>query len=172
MDSGSIEVKLITREGRRMAAVNLHGNIGSPDGFGAHKFRDSLNGLGDYDVLYATLDSSGGSAVDAWFIYDYLTTGQGSQHESLVLITGQCSGEAILIALGFGQILMRPASYIRFRPPPLSRPEAVRRASGFIARLIAKRAGRQVDEVLGWMDKNKKFTSAECLECSLCDGIV
>jgi ATP-dependent protease ClpP protease subunit len=172
MDSGLLEVKLITRKGWRVAAVNLHGNIGSPDGFGAHQFRDSLNGLGDYDVLYATLDSAGGSVVDAWFIYDYLTTGLGSRHESLVLITGQCSGEAILIALGFGQILMRPDSYIRFRPPPLSRPEAVRQASGYIARLLAKRVGRQVDEVLGWMDKNKKFTSDECLQCSLCDGIV
>ena len=172
MDSGSLEVKLITRDGWRVAAVNLHGNIGSADGFEAHQFRDSLNRLGDYDVLYATLDSSGGSAVDAWFIYDYLTTGPGSRHESLVLITGQCTGEAILIALGFGQILMRPASYIHLRPPPLSRLETVHRTSGFIARLIAKRVGRHVDEVLGWMDKNKKFTPDECLACSLCDGIV
>ena len=41
-----------------------------------------------------------------------------------------------------------------------------------IARLIAQRVKCRVEDVLGWMDKNKKFTAEDCLKLSLCDAIV
>jgi len=103
-----------------MAIVGLHGAIGPPLGIQADRFVNSLSRLGDNDVLFAILDSSGGSAVDAWIIHDFVSKNLAPQHRSLVLITGECSSDAILIALAFEQILMRPGAYIRLEPVPLA----------------------------------------------------
>jgi hypothetical protein len=172
MDSSPLEAKVVTCEGPRMAIVRLDGAIGPPLGIQADRFVNSLSRLGDYDVLYAILDSSGGSAVDAWIIHDFVSKNLAPQHRSLVLITGECSSDAILIALAFEQILMRPGAYIRLEPVPLAKRVSTRRVTELIACLIAQRVECRVEDVLGWMDKNKKFTAEDCLKLSLCDAIV
>ena len=169
---GALEAKVVAYKGQRMAVIRLYGAIGPPNGFQASQFVDSLSRLGDYDVLYAILDSSGGSAIDAWIIHDFLNKNRTPRQGSLVLVTNECSGSAILIALAFKQILMRSGSYIRFQPIELSRPIATRRASQVLARLTSQRIKCRVEDVLGWMDKNKKFSAEECLKLSLCDAIV
>jgi ATP-dependent protease ClpP protease subunit len=171
MDYGSLEARLVTQKGERMAVFRFFGAIGPPRGFRASEFINSLSRLGDYDVLYTILDSSGGSAVEAWIIYDALTK-SAQRHRSLVLITNECSGTAILIALAFEQILMLRGASIGFLPVELPRVAAARQLTQSMARLIGKRIGRPVEDVLGWMDKNKKFTAEECLSLSLCDAIV
>jgi ATP-dependent protease ClpP protease subunit len=118
------------------------------------------------------LDSSGGSAVDSWGIYDFLKTLSPPRYGSLVLITGQCSADAILIALAFNQILMRPDAYIGFRPLQRTRTASGSKATGLLARLVAQRTSSQVEEVFRWMDKNRKLSAEECLRLSLCDAIV
>jgi ATP-dependent protease ClpP protease subunit len=118
------------------------------------------------------LDSGGGSVVDAWIIYDYLMARPAPKPRSLVLVTGQCSSDAILIALAFDQILMRPDAYMQFQPVNLTRPIAGQRATRFIGLKVADRTGSTFEDVLRWMDKNKRFTADECLARSLCDAIV
>jgi ATP-dependent protease ClpP protease subunit len=172
MDEDPIEAKVVVCKGERMAIVKLCGGIGPPLGFRAYQFVNSLSELRDYDVLCAILDSPGGSAVDAWIIHDFVSKNLAPQHRSLVLITGECSGDAILIALAFEQILMRPEAYIRLQPVPLAKAVSTRRATEFIVRLIAQRIECRVEDVLGWMDKNRKFGAEECLKLSLCDAIV
>jgi ATP-dependent protease ClpP protease subunit len=172
MEEGPIEAKVVAYKGERMAIVKLCGFIGPPLGFRAYQFVNSLNRLRDYDVLYAILDSPGGSAVDAWIIHDFVIKNVAPQHRSLVLIKGECSGDAILIALAFEQILMRPGAYIRLQSVPLAKAVSSRRATEFIARLIAQRIERRIEDVLSWMDKNSKFAAEECLKLSLCDAIV
>ena len=172
VDGASLGARIVAYKGQRMAVLTLSGAIGLPLGFHASQFIHSLNQLRDYDVLYTILDSSGGSANDAWLIYDFLIKGPAREHGSLVLITTECSGDAILISLGFQQILMQPQSYICFRPVELSRPAATRRVTKLIAGLVARRIGCRIEDVLGWMDKNTKLTADECLKLSLCDAIV
>jgi ATP-dependent protease ClpP protease subunit len=155
-----------------MAVINLDGYVGGANGFQAFDLKAALSELGTYDTLYALLNSPGGSAYEAWIIYDYLKMGYPSKFASLVLITGRCSGEAILVALGFKQILMRPGSYIEFQPIKLVRAPAARQATSLVARFIAERAGCEIGEVRGWMDKNRRFTADECLDRYLCDAIV
>jgi ATP-dependent protease ClpP protease subunit len=169
---GSAEARIVAHHGQRMAVVRFSGSIGLPLGFHASEFIESLNRIGDYDVLYGILDSSGGSAIEASLIHDFLVRGPARRHGSLVLIPTECSGDAILIGLGFQQILMQPQSYIRFHPIEVSKPASTQRVTNLIADLIAQRIGCQTDNVLGWMDKSKRLTAEECLELSLCDAIV
>jgi ATP-dependent protease ClpP protease subunit len=168
----SLGVRIVAYKGQRMAVLRISGGIGLPSGLQAPHLINSLNQLTDYDVLYAILDSSGGSAIDTWLIYDFLVKGPAREHGSLVLITTECSGDAILISLGFQQILMQPQSYIRFRPVELSRPAATQKVTKLIAGLVARRIGCRIEDVLDWMDKSKKLTAEECLALSLCDAIV
>jgi ATP-dependent protease ClpP protease subunit len=172
MESKSLQAQLVTHKGQRLAIISLQGRLGQDYGFRGHDFNKSLSGLGNYDILYTIFDSAGGSVLDSWLIYDFLMTTPAPRSRSLVLITGQYSGDAVLIPLAFDQILMRPAAYIQFQPMMLSRPLAGQRTTKFIARMVAERAGSKVEEVLRWMDKNKKFTADECLARSLCDAIV
>jgi ATP-dependent protease ClpP protease subunit len=167
-----MEAKLIRQKGLKVAFVDLHGDVGWPSNFRARTFIDFLRGLGSYDLLYAVLDSAGGSPVDSWGIYRFLKIAPKARHGSVVLITGQCSADAILIALAFNQILMRPGTYLEFRSISLSRPVAGRRVSEVLARRAAERSGVRVEEVRGWMDKNKKLSADECLSRSLCDATV
>jgi ATP-dependent protease ClpP protease subunit len=155
-----------------MAVISIQGGLGRHHGFRGHDFNKSLGELGNHDVLYTMLDSGGGSVVDAWIIYDYLMARQAPKPRSLLLITGQCSNDAILIALAFDQILMRPDAYMQFQPINLSRPTAGQRATRFIGLKVADRTGSTFEDVLRWMDKNKRFTADECLARSLCDAIV
>jgi hypothetical protein len=172
LDGGSAEARIVSHNGQRMAVVRFSGPIGLPLGFDAAGFIESLNRLGDYGVLYGILDSPGGSAIEAWLIHDFLVRGPARRHGSLVLIATECSGDAILIGLGFQQILMRPQSYIHFHPVKLSRPATTLRVTNLIAGLVARRIGCQIENVLGWMDKSKKLTAEECLRLSLCDAII
>ena len=171
-EGGSAEARIVAHNGQRMAVVRFSGPIGRPLGFHASEFIESLNRLGDYDVLYGILDSPGGSAIEAWLIHQFLVRDPARRHGSLVLIATECSGDAILISLGFQQILMQPQSYIRFHPVELSRPASTQRVTKLIASLIARRIGCQIDKVLGWMDKSKKLSAEECLTLSLCDAII
>ncbi|MBV8278576.1 MAG: hypothetical protein JO170_25410 [Verrucomicrobia bacterium] len=171
-NGGSLEARIVVYKGQRMALVRLSGAIGLPPGFSASQFINSLSRLRDYDVLYTVLDSSGGSALDALLIYDFLTKGPVRKRESLVLITTECSGDAILIGLGFQQILMQPQSYVRFHAVEPSKPPTARRVTKLIADLVARRSGCRIDDVFGWMDKKEKLTAEECLKLSLCDAIV
>ena len=41
-----------------------------------------------------------------------------------------------------------------------------------IGRLIAKRTTRGIEEVLGWMDKQREFNADQCLARSLCQAII
>ena len=160
------------QHGQRMAAMYLSGIVGLRSGFSARRFIDSLTNLGKYDALYAMLDSSGGSLIDSWAIFNFLTTGSPRPLRSLVLITGECSGDAVLIALAFDQILMRSDTRMGFRPAKFRNLAAIRLVTGVMSRLIAKRIGCQQEDVLAWMHKNKIFTAQECLARSLCDAIV
>ena len=171
-NGASLGARIVAYKGQRMAVLRISGGIGLPSGLQAPHFIHSLNKLADYDVLYAILDSAGGSAIDTWLIYDFLSKGPAREHGSLVLITTECSGDAILISLGFQQILMQPQSYIRFRPVELSRPAATQKVTKLIAGLVARRIGCRIEDVLAWMDKSKKLTAEECLTLSLCDAIV
>ena len=155
-----------------MAVARFSGPIGLPRGFYASDVIESFNRLGDYDVLYGILDSSGGSATEAWLIHDFLVRGPARRQGSLVLIATECSGDAILIGLGFQQILMHPQSYIRFHPMERGRSASTQRVTKLIAGLIARRIGCQIENVLGWMDKSRKLTAEECLSLSLCDAII
>jgi ATP-dependent protease ClpP protease subunit len=172
MYPGWLEAKLVSHKGWRMAVIRLYGGIGPPDGFRARQFIDLVTGLGKYDVLYGILDSAGGSPVDAWIIYEFLKTRPAPRRGSLVLITSQCGGDAVLIALGFGQILMHPGASMRFEATKLNSLVAGQQVTRLIARQIAQRAECQIGDVLGWMDKNRKFTAEECLKRSLCDAII
>jgi len=172
MNSGGLEAKLISQNNLNLAVVELNGNVGWPSDFRAKTFIDTLKGLGSYDLLYSVLDSAGGSPVDSWGIYHFLKTAPKARYGSVVLIAGQCSADAILIALGFNQILMRPGAYLKFESIMFSRPVAGRLVTRLLARLVAERSGSQPEDVLGWMDKNKKLSATDCLERSLCDALV
>jgi ATP-dependent protease ClpP protease subunit len=172
MDARSLQAQLVTHKGQRLAIISLQGRLGQRHGFPGYDFNKSLSELGNYDVLYTIFDSAGGSVVDSWLIYDFLMAAPAPRPRSLVMITGQCSGDAVLIPLAFDQILMRPTAYIQFQPIVLSRPLAGQRTTRFIARMVAERAGSKVEEVMRWMDKNREFTADECLARSLCDAIV
>lgn len=168
MKRGSLEAKIVVQKGQRFALVNVSGSIGLPFGFQGNHFIESLTNLGKYDVLYAIMDSPGGSPVEAWIIFHFLTEARQTRSASLVLIIGECSGDAVLIALAFDQIFMRHDAHMEFRPAGLSRLPATRQVSD----LIARRAGCQAEDVLAWMDRNRRFTAEECLIRSLCDAII
>jgi hypothetical protein len=172
MDPSGLAAKIVNQKGLDLAVVELRGNVGWPSNFRARTFIDLLKSLGRFDLLYAVLDSGGGSPVDSWGVYRFLKMASEARYGSLILITGHCSADAILIALAFDQILMRPGTYLEFRSISLSRPIAGRRVTELLARLVAKRSGSRPEEVLVWMDKNKRLSETECLERSLCDAIV
>jgi ATP-dependent protease ClpP protease subunit len=168
----SLEPRVEIHKGYRIARIKLHGEVGGSDGFESNHFRSALQELGHYDMLYAVLDSSGGSIFDAWVIYDYLKSGPASRYPSLVLVTGQCSGIALLVALGFQQILMRPYAYMRFERIKLTNAQAGRRASELMAKLIARHAGCDCDKVSNWMQHRYVFTAKQCLRHHFCHAIV
>ena len=170
MYRSSLAPKIEIHKGYRIASIKLHDEVGS--GFESNHFRSALQQLGRYDMLYAVLDASGGSVFDAWVIYDYLKSGPASRYPSLVLITGQCSGIAVLLALGFQQILMRPYAYMRFERIKLTNADAGRRASLLMAKLIARHAGCDRDKVFNWMRNHYTFTAKQCLKHHLCHAIV
>jgi ATP-dependent protease ClpP protease subunit len=172
MNPLGLEGKVVRQKDLDVAVIEMGGDVGWPSALRALDFIDLMGSLGNYDVLYAILDSSGGSAVDSWGIYDFLKTLSPPRYGSLVLITGECSADAILIALAFNQILMRPDASIEFRPLQRTRTAGASKATGLLARLVAQRTSSQVEEVFRWMDKNRKLSAAECLRLSLCDAIV
>ena len=172
MDPRSLKAQLLTHKGQRMAVISIQGGLGQRHGFRGHDFNKSLAELGNHEVLYTMLDSAGGSVVDAWIIYDYLVARPAPRPRSLVLITGQCSNDAILISLAFDQILMRPDACMQFQSIDLTRPIAGQRATRFIALKVADRTGAKFEDVLRWMDKNKRFSAEECLSRSLCDAVI
>jgi hypothetical protein len=172
MYRSSLEPKIEVHKGYRIASIKLRGEVGGGGGFESNHFRSALQQLGRYDMLYAVLDSSGGSVFDAWVIYDYLKSGPASRYPSLVLITGQCSGIAMLLALGFQQILMRPYAYMRFGRIKLTNTHAGRPASLLMAKLIARHAGCDRDKVFNWMRNRYAFTAKQCLKHHLCHAIV
>jgi len=172
MNPSGLGAKVVRQKDLDVAVVEMSGDVGWPSALRALGFIDLMRSLGNYDVLYAILDSGGGSVVDSWGIYDYLKTLSPPRYGSLVLITGRCSADAILIALAFNQILMRPYASIEFRTLQRTGTASRSKATGLLARLVAQRTSSQVEEVLRWMDKNKKLSAAECLRLSLCDAIV
>lgn len=167
-----LEVRIKIHKEKRIAMVWLDGTIGLPLGFGAQQFVDAVGSLGNYDILYAVLDSPGGSWLDAWIIHRFLTMAGAPGRRSLVLIAGECSGAAILVALAFEHIAMRRGSYIQLQPVPLTETIGAQRVQRYIASLITQRVERRVEEVLGWMNKNKRFSAEECVRLSICDGIL
>jgi ATP-dependent protease ClpP protease subunit len=172
MNPSGLQAKVVRQKDLDVAVVEMSGEIGWPSSLRVSAFMDLLKSLGNYDVLYAILDSSGGSPVDSWGIHDFLKKLSPPRYESLVLITGRCSGDAILIALAFNQILMRPYANIEFRPLQLAGKASASKVTGLLARLVAQRSGSPVEEVFRWMDKNKTLSAEECLKLSLCDAIV
>jgi ATP-dependent protease ClpP protease subunit len=172
MNPSGLGARVVRQKGLDVAVVEMSGDVGWPSALRASDFIDLMRSLGNYDVLYAILDSSGGSAVDSWGIYDFLKTLSPPRYGSLVLITGECSADAILIALAFNQILMRPDAYIEFRPLQRTGTASGSKATGLLARLVAQRTSSQVEDVFQWMDKNRRLSAAECLRLSLCDAIV
>jgi ATP-dependent protease ClpP protease subunit len=172
LDRSSLEPKIEIHKGYRIASIKLRGEVGGGAGFESNHFRSALQQVGRYDMLYAVLDSSGGSVFDAWVIYDYLKSGPASRYPSLVHITGQCSGIAILVALGFQQILMRPYAYMRFERIKLTNADAGRRASRLMANLIARHARCDRDKVFNWTQNNYVFTAKQCLRHHVCHAIV
>jgi ATP-dependent protease ClpP protease subunit len=101
MNPSGLEGKVVRQKDLDVAVVEISGDVGWPSALRASNFIDMIASLGNYDVL---LDSNGGSPVDSWAIYDFLKTLSPPRYGSLVLITGRCSADAILIALGFNQI--------------------------------------------------------------------
>jgi ATP-dependent protease ClpP protease subunit len=172
MKSGGIEAKIVRQNGLDLAFVEMHGAIGFPSGFRAKTLIDSFKTLRPYDVLYGVLDSSGGSLSDSWTISQFLRAIPKTNYASLVLIPDRCLGDAILVALAFDQILMRPSAYIQFESTGGSNRKGGRNFNQPLACRVATRTGTQVEEVLEWMDKNKKLSAEECLKRSLCDAIV
>jgi ATP-dependent protease ClpP protease subunit len=172
MKPGRPEAKILVQKGQRVAVMSHSGTIGPPSGLSASQFIESLTSLGKHDVLYTILDSSGGSPVDAWAIFSFLKRTSHTRNGSLVLITGECAGDALLVALGFDQILMRADACIAFRPAEVRSLATIRLTTKIMARVTAKRAGCQVEDVLAWIDKDRRFTAEECLRRSLCDAIV
>ena len=172
MNPSGLEAKVVRQKDLDVAIVDMIGDVGWPAALQASSLIGLIENLGNYDVLYAILDSSGGSAVDSWGIYHFLKTLSPPRYGSLVLITGQCSADAILIALAFNQILMRPYAHIEFRPLQRAAGAGGSKATGLLARLVAQRTGSPVEQVVRWMDKNKKLSATECLRLSLCDAIV
>jgi ATP-dependent protease ClpP protease subunit len=171
MNPGGVVAKIIHQKGLDIAVVEVNGNGGWPSVLQAGNFIDSIKGLGDYDLLYALLDSSGGSPIDSWAIYDFLKT-VSPRYGSLGLITGRCSADAIMIALAFNQILMLPHAYVEFCAVRRPRSASSSKFNGVLARLVAQRTGSGKEEVLRWIDKNKKLSATECLRLTLCDAIV
>src|SRR5260370_25408914 len=150
MDPKSLKAQLLTHKGQRMAVISIQGRLGEDHGFRGHDFNKSLGELGDHDVVYTMLDSGGGSVVDAWIIYDYLMARPAPKPRSLVLITGQCSNDAILIPLAFDQILMRPDAYMQFQRINLNRPIARQRATKFLGPKESDCTGFTFVDVLRW----------------------
>jgi ATP-dependent protease ClpP protease subunit len=167
-----LRAELVTDAGSRIAKITLSGEIGSRAGFEAYHVRDALQAVGSYDALFANFDSPGGSVFEAWIIYHYLMIGPVSQRPSLVLITGECSGAAILVAMGFKQIYMQSRACMRFEPIKLSNTAISRRATKTVARVVTKRTKSDVTEILQWMNERRTFFSKECLKHRLCDTVV
>ena len=167
-----LRAELIISAGSRTAKITLSGEIGSRAGFEAHHFHDALQGMGSYDALFASLDSPGGSVFEAWIIYDYLIVGPVYQHPSRVLITGECAGAALLIAMGFKEIYMQSHACMRFEPVQLSNTATSRRATETVASVIAKRTESDATEILDWISERRTFFPQECLDHRLCDAIV
>jgi ATP-dependent protease ClpP protease subunit len=163
--------KIVHQKGLDLAVVEINGDVGWPSALHARSFIDSIKGLANYDLLYALLDSGGGSPIDSWAIYDFLKT-VSPRYGSLGLITGRCSADAIIIAMAFNQILMLPHAYVEFCPLRRPRSASSSKFNGVLARLVAQRTGSGKEEVLRWIDKNKKLSATECLRLSLCDAIV
>jgi ATP-dependent protease ClpP protease subunit len=67
---------------------------------------------------------------------------------------------------------MRPYAYIEFCPLQRAGSAGGSKVTGLLGRLVAQRTGSRTEEVLRWMDKNKKLSATECLRLSLCDAIV
>jgi ATP-dependent protease ClpP protease subunit len=172
MDRSSLQARVAIYDNYRIANLKLHGEVGLAGGFESRHFHEAVKKLGRYDMLFAYLDSPGGSVFDAWIIHDYLKSGPASRCPSLALITGQCSGTAILIALGFQQILMRTDAYMRFRSVQLTNANAAHRATRQMAKLIASHAGCEPRQVLRWIRQNYVFTAKQCLRFHLCHAIV
>lgn len=172
MHRGILEAKVEPTKHGRMAIVRLEGGIGPPDGVQARQFVDAITQLGEFQVLYLTLNSPGGSLIDTWIIHDFLIKDSAQREQSLALITGECSRDAILIPMAFQQILMRPASCIKFEPAQLTKATSSRQVTLVIARLIAQRIRRRPEEVLDWMDSNRTLSPEDCLRLSLCDAII
>lgn len=172
MNYGSLEARIVAHEGERFAIVRISGAIGPPLGIQAEQFINSVSQVGDYDFLYGILDSPGGSMIDSWIIYDFLTRDRVPRPRSLVKITGVCLGDAILIALAFEQIIIRRDSYFQFQPVALTKAVGTRPATRLMALIVARRIERRSEEVLGWMENNKKFNGEESLRLGLCNAVV
>jgi len=167
-----LRAELVTDAASRIAKITFSGEIGSRAGFEARHLHNALQGLGSYDALFASLESPGGSVFEAWIIYDYLIVGPVYQHPSRVLITGECAGAALLIAMGFKEIYMESHACMRFEPVQLSNTATGRRATKAVARVIAKRTKSDAKEILQWMHERRTLFSEECLNHRLCDAIV
>jgi ATP-dependent protease ClpP protease subunit len=148
----------------------LSGDVG-PDGFAAHHLWQALEALGSYDLLDAELDSPGGAIYDAWFIYNYLKR-LSSKIETRVLITGQASSAAVLLAIGFHRIAMKRSAMMRFHRMKATTELRGHRTTGAMAAIIAQHTCIYFDEVVGWMDEERQFTATEFLERRLFDRIV
>jgi ATP-dependent protease ClpP protease subunit len=171
MHCSSLEAKIAIQDGYRIACLTLHGEVGA-SGFESSHFYGALQRLGRYDLIFALLDSPGGASFDAWIIYDYLKSGPGSRFPSLVVITGQCTGVAILIALGFRQVLMRADAYMRFGEISLTDAKAARRSTRLMARLVARYALCDQERVTRWISQRYVLTAKQCLRYHLCHAII
>jgi ATP-dependent protease ClpP protease subunit len=171
MHRSSLEAKIAVYEGYRIASLTLHGPVGI-GGFESSHFYGALQKLGHFDLIFAHLDSPGGAAFDAWIIYDYLKSGPASRHPSLVVVTGECTGVAILIALGFQQVLMRHDAYMRFEGISLTNAESARRSTRLMARLIARHVRCDQKRVIRWIRERYVFSAKQCLRYHLCDAII
>jgi hypothetical protein len=172
MSSSFIAAKIEFHRGYRIASLKLFGEIGLGNGLGCSHFFSLLQSIGAYDMVYAVLDSPGAALYDSWIIYDYFKAGPGSRFPSLVVITGECSGAAVLLALGFRQVLMRANTSMRFEQITIDGNAAPNHLTRTLAAVVAGHGRCTQDQVFGWMYRHRTLTPLECLKSGLCQGIV
>jgi ATP-dependent protease ClpP protease subunit len=160
--------------------LDLYGAVGDAwEGISASKVVALLRNSKDAEEILVRINSYGGAASDGIAIMDVLKDHAAKVH---VKIDGMAASAASLIAMAGDTIEMGEGAFLMVHKPwgiamgtddeMLKVAEVLEKMETEIVNIYARRSGKSVDEVRGWVENETWFTGTEAVEAGLADKAV
>ncbi|HQR82754.1 MAG TPA: Clp protease ClpP, partial [Thiotrichales bacterium] len=172
------DAKARANESSKLADIKLYSDIGGY-GITAGNFIKEVQSFGDVDTIKVSINSTGGSVVDAIAITNFLIYHKA---KIIIQIDGIAASAASLIAMSGDEIIMPENAMMMVHYPWTdlqgnaeeirATAEALYRMGEAMAGTYARKTGQTKEQIHALLRDEKWLSAKECLELGFCTKIV